>query len=135
MRARVISLEADEGGVVTLAIGDVQIAAMDHLGNGGSTQACPKSDDFFVSFSCLFRDSVSWDDIFSSNPDGRSELVPTGLWSYFAFGRLVSIDDESGSAIAKCGPFDLPLPVEVTDSSLVGSSVAFEIQRLDAWRA
>ena len=47
----------------------------------------------------------------------------------------MAVDDESGSAIAKCGPFEIPLPLEVSDPSLVGASVGFEIQRLDAWRA
>jgi hypothetical protein len=80
MRASVISSEADEGGVVTLAIGGVQITAMDHLGYGVSKQAVPRiGDEFAVSFSCLFPDDVSWDDVFSGNPDGRSELVPAGL--------------------------------------------------------
>lgn len=136
MRACVISSEADEGGVVTLAIGGVQIAAMDHLGYGASKQAIPRTgDEFAVSFSCLFPDDVSWDEVFSGNPDGRSELVPAGLWSYLAFGRLVAVDDGSGSAIARCGPLELPLPLEVSDPSLVGSPVGFKIQRLDAWRA
>lgn len=136
MQARVISSEADEGGVVTLAIGGTQIAAMDHLGYGSSVQALPKvGDDFVVSFSCLFADDVSWKDVFSGNPDGRSELVPTGIWSYLAFGTLAAVDGGSGEAVARCGLCDLPMPVEVTDTSLVGSFVAFKVQRLDAWRA
>jgi hypothetical protein len=136
MLARVISLEADEGGVVTLSIDGVQIAAMNHLGYGASSQAVPSvGDEFVVSFSCLFPDDVSWGSVFSDNPSGRSELVRTGLWSYRAFGTLVAIDARGLGAIAKCGPFELPLPVEVSDSSLVGSPVAFEVQRLDAWRA
>lgn len=136
MRACVISSEADEGGVVTLAIGGVQIVAMDHLGYGASNQAIPRiGDEFAVSFSCLFPDDVSWDEVFSGNPGGRSELVPAGLWSYLAFGSLVAVDDDSGSAIARCGPLELPLPLEVSDPSLVGSSVGFKVQRLDAWRA
>lgn len=116
MRACLISSEADEGGVVTLAVAGVQIAAMDHLGYGASKQAVPRiGDEFAVSFSCLFPDDVSWDEVFSGNPDGRSELVPAGLWSYLAFGRLVAVDDGSGSATARCGLLELPLPIEVSE--------------------
>jgi hypothetical protein len=136
MHARVVSREADEGGVVTLEIGGVHIAAMDNLSYGKSEQAYPNiGDEFVVEFSCMFSDDVTWMDVFSGNAEGRSELVPTGTWSYSAFGSLVSVDGENGDAIARCGACDLPLPIQISDRALIGSFVSFDVQRLDAWRA
>jgi hypothetical protein len=136
MRARVISAESDEGGSVVLAIGDVRLTAMDHLGYGKSEQPRPAiGDEFVPAFSCQFDDSASWDSVFAGNPERRSELVPTGLWSYCAFGTLIAIDEGDQEAVARCGPCDIPLPIEVSDPSLVGAFVAFEVQRLDVWRA
>lgn len=86
-------------------------------------------------FSCQFPDDVTWSDVFSGNAEGRSELIPTGTWSYSAFGSLVSVDDENGEAIATCGSCALPLPIQISDPALVGSFVSFEVSRLDAWRA
>ena len=74
---------------------------MNQLGYGASAQDVPSvGDEFVVSFSCLFRDDVSWGAVFSDNPGGRSELVSTGLWSHVAFGTLVAIDDQSDCGIA-----------------------------------
>lgn len=109
---------------------------MDHLGYGASKQPFPNvGDEFEVEFSCLFMDDVTWQDVFSGNPNGRSELVSTGTWSYTAFGSLIAVDGQDGDARARCGACDLPLPIEITDSGLLGSFVSFDVQRLDAWRA
>ena len=113
-----------------------QLKAMDHLGYGRSDQPYPKVGDEFVPvFSCEFSEADSWVSVFAGNPEQRSELVSTGLWSYRALGELVSVDDGDRVAVAKCGPCEVPMPIEVSDTSLIGAFVGFDIARLDAWRA
>ena len=136
MRALIIASDGEEGGLVVLEVDGQRLGAMDCTGYGHSEQAYPEvGSEFTPKFACLFGDDASWSSVFSGNPEHRSEVVSTGAWSYRAFGKLISVDIDVGEAVARCGPCDLPLPIEVSDPALIGASVAFDVQRLDVWRA
>lgn len=135
MRARLISSEPEEGGLVVLALEQGCLNAMDCLGHKGG-RPVRVGEEFEVEFSCLHGEGEDWHVVFTSNPRKERRLERIGLWSYRAFGEVVRVEgQDQDEAIADCGICQLPLPISVSDPSCVGQFVGFTIQRLDAWRA
>ncbi|MFT3799764.1 MAG: hypothetical protein QM766_00965 [Burkholderiaceae bacterium] len=130
---RIIAIDRDEGGAVSLQSGDIVLRAMDCLGY--VSEPYPEvGDTIDVEFSCLHGEEQAWEQIFGSNPDRLRQLVPTGLWSYQAFGEIVSLGDSGDEPQVACGVVELPLPVRTSDPRCLGEFVSFSVARLDAWR-
>lgn len=138
MNARLISVEDDEGGAAVISIEGVEVTAMDCLGYGTLDQPYPKVGQIFEPrFTCLFDDSepTDWLTVFGGNPLEEQRLEPTGTWSYRAYGKLVANDSPDDDLLADCGGPLIPLPIDVCGSENIGAFVAFNIIRLNVWRA
>jgi hypothetical protein len=138
MISTLFKASGEEGGVAVISINGVEVNAMDHMVYGASNQPYPKvGESFFAEFDCRFDDDIkaTWGSVFNGNPERKETLVPIGLWSYKAFGRLVSIDGPDTKALADCGGILLPLPIEVSSDEYLNHFVAFDVLRLDVWRA
>lgn len=134
MRARLVSSKNEEGGLVVLELDAGAVNAMDCIGYS-SNPPISVGTEFEVEFSCLYEEGEDWHFVFSSNPRKERRLEQTGLWSYKAFGEIMSVESEGQySAIADCGICQIPLPISVSDPDCVGQFVGFTVQRLDAWR-
>jgi hypothetical protein len=133
MRARLLSSEHEEGGLVVLAVGDEKVYAMDCLGY--SAAPYPEvGETFDVEFRCLHSDHEDWESFFAGNIDGTKKLERIGHWSYRVLGTLTAVDSPGTEALVDCGICTLPAPIEIQDEACLGKYVGFEIQRLDAWR-
>jgi hypothetical protein len=138
MKARLITVEDEEGGTAVIAIDGVELTAMDCLGYGTSDQPYPKVGDYFKPyFTCLFDDneSVDWKAVFEANPFEEQRLESIGTWSYRAYGKLVQNDGPDEYLFADCGGPLLPLPIDVFGDEKIGSFVGFNIMRLSVWLA
>jgi hypothetical protein len=136
MNAQLIDIDGEEGGVAILSIGGIELHAMDCLGYGQSAQPYPKAgDEFSPNFTCQTDEDVTWESFFNGNPQREQKIERTGLWSYKAYGKLVSIGTASADAQVDCGICRIPSPIEVTNPQCIGEFVFFEITRLDVWRA
>lgn len=135
MRAKLISTEGDEGGLAVLLVNGVEIQAMDCLGYATSNAPVPLvGQEFEPKFTCLFSDNETWKDVFQGNPDQLKKLVTTGLWSYRAYGQIVTPGGNDEEVEVECGEISVPLPFEVHDPQCLGEFVAFDIERLSVWR-
>lgn len=138
MIAQLISVEDDESGAAVIAIGGVEVVAMDCLGYGTSNQPYPKVGQVFEPrFTCLFDDGkpTDWLTVFGGNPLEEQKLEPTGIWSYRAYGKLVPNESPDGDLLADCGGPRIPLPIDVFGIENIGAFVGFDIMRLAVWRA
>lgn len=136
MPAQLVSTENEEGGLAVILMGGERIAAMDCLGYGRSAQRYPKvGESFAPKFTCLFDEDESWLEIFEGNQENSLRLVPTGIWSYRAFGKIISVDGPDSEASVDCGACQIPAPIEISDPSQIGVFIAFNIERLSVWRA
>jgi hypothetical protein len=138
MKAQLVSIEEDEGGLAVVSFAGVEISAMDCLGYGESEQSYPMVDQLFEPrFTCLFDDDdpVDWNSLFNGNPFEEQRLKSTGIWSYRAFGKLVAGDSPEQNLLADCGGPLIPLPIDVYGDEEIGAYVAFNIMRLSAWSA
>jgi len=73
--------------------------------------------------------------VFGGNALEEQKLEPTGIWSYRAYGKLVPNESADGDLLADCGGPLIPLPINVFGVENIGAFVAFDIMRLDVWRA
>jgi len=138
VNALLISVEDDEGGAAVIEIGGIEVTVMDCLGYGTSKQPYPKVGAVFEArFTCLFDDGTptDWLTVFGGNPQQQQRLEPTGIWSYRAYGKLVSGSNPDDGLLADCGGPLIPLPIDVNGGENIGSFVAFNIMRLSVWRA
>ncbi len=76
----------------------------------------------------LYDDSEEWESIFSGNPEAKKELEHQSSWCYKAYGIITSIKP----VMVDVGLFNVEAPIESNDEKLVGKSIAFTIERLDA---
>ena len=81
-------------------------------------------------FSGLEDEAEEWDSIFNSNPDKLKELQHQSGWVYRAYGKIISIKP----VIVDIGLFETEAPIQIqtNDINVIGSYIAFTIQRLDA---
>lgn len=136
-KAKLISIDEDEGGLALLLINGVEIGAMNCLGYGICDTPYPTIGSFFEpKFSCLFDENldVDWHTVFEGNPDQEKRMHRIGVWSYRALGRIVEIEVDSYTALADCGGCLIPLPITMYDSDYIGAYVGFDISRLNVWR-
>jgi hypothetical protein len=66
--------------------------------------------------------------MFSSNPENKKELEHQSGWRYRAYGIITSINP----VLVDVGLLEIEAPINSNDEKLVGESVAFTIDRLDA---
>jgi hypothetical protein len=136
MNAKLIDTDGEEGGVVVLSIGGIELRAMNCLGYGQSSQRCPKTgEEFRATFSCQPNGETTWESFFGGNPHREQKLESTGQWSYKVYGKLVSAETSSNEAQVDCGVCCISAPIEVSDPACIGEFVFYEISRLDVWRA
>ncbi len=76
----------------------------------------------------LYYEDEEWESMFSGNPDGKKELEHQSGWRYRAYGVITSIKP----VMVDVGLFKIEAPIESNDEKLVGESIAFTIERLDA---
>lgn len=137
MKALLVSVEDEEGGLAVVVVNGMTLHAMDCLGYATSANAYPKAGELFeVRFTCLFDDheNQDWDSVFKGNPSEELRMERLGHWSYRAFGRIVGVDGPNGEARADCGGCLLPLPIEVSSTDSIGAYVSFKILQLNVWR-
>lgn len=138
MKARLVSIEEDEGSAAVISFDGVEVTAMDCLGYGKSAQSYPTVGQIFEPrLTCLFDDDdpVDWNSLFGGNPFEEQRLESTGTWSYRAYGKLVAADGTDQNFLADCGGPLVPLPIDVYGDEEIGSYVAFNIMRLSVWLA
>lgn len=110
----------------TLEIDGVEIIAMDEFG-GNRYKA---GEEIAVRLSVgLHYENEEWESMFLGNPDSKKELEHQSGWRYRAYGIVISINPE---VIVDVGIAHLSAPVDTTDPRMVGESIAFTIERLDA---
>lgn len=142
MYAKLIRSDAEEGGTIVIEINGQQITGMDNLVYSALAYPAP-GEEFAVRFTCMFDEEAMQDKadysntdrsaMFNANPLQEQGLRSTGLWSYHASGKLLSLDGENSVALADCGGCLLPIPIEVTDPEYLGQFIAFDISRLNVW--
>ena len=66
--------------------------------------------------------------MFSGNPEAKKELEHQSGWCYRAYGIITSIKP----VMVDVGLLEIESPMNSNDEKLVGESVAFTIERLDA---
>jgi hypothetical protein len=143
MLAKLIRSTGEEGDAMIIEINGRQITGMDNVVY--SALPYPKPDEEFeVRFTCMFVDDfdigpahdehVQWQVVFNGNAFEEQMLIPTGLWSYRALGKLVRLDTYDNIALADCGAGLIPIPLEVSDPDCLGCFIGFDIFRLDIWR-
>jgi TPR repeat protein len=72
---------------------------------------------------------LTWDELSRSNSNNVSELVHTKNWSYFAYGKIISIDP----VLCDCEGAEIEAPIESSDYTLIGKYIGFEINVLTAF--
>ena len=84
--------------------------------------------EFNVELSAELDDSWPWEKVFAANPDRRIGLEPLGGPSYFALGRISSIEPVR----IDCGLLIEERAVHTHDPRVIGEFVGFRIETLDA---
>ncbi|GAA0404647.1 hypothetical protein GCM10009133_11590 [Cocleimonas flava] len=81
-------------------------------------------------FSGLEDESEEWESIFNGNPDELKKLQHQSGWKYRAYGKIISIKP----VIVDIGLFETEAPFQIqsNDIKVIGSYIAFTIQRLGA---
>lgn len=143
MLAKLIRSTGEEGDAIIIEINGRKITGMDNVVYSALPYPQP-DEEFEVRFTCVFDDDAitginldahaQWQAVFNGNPFEEQALNSTGIWSYRALGKLVSLDTDDGIALADCGGCLLPIPLEVSDPDCLGCFMGFDILRLDIGR-
>lgn len=102
--------------------------------NGVSYNAFSFNNDFKaglvfdVEFSHI-SDEITWEEKFNNNPEKKMCLVRTDEWSYYGYGKIVSIKP----VIADFGHITLDLGDWTNDERVIGEYIFWKILRLDIW--
>ena len=113
----------------TIEVDGVKFVAMDEF--GGDRYQPGDNIDICLSVGLHYEDE-EWESMFSGNPEAKKELEHQWGWRYRAYGIVTEIDPE---VIADVGITHLSAPIETSDPRVVGESIAFTIDRLDAYRS
>lgn len=76
----------------------------------------------------LFYEGEEWESMFSGNPEAKKELEHQSGWRYRVYGIISAINP----VMVDVGLFEIEAPIDSNDQKLVGESVAFTVERLDA---
>ncbi|MDW6005325.1 hypothetical protein [Vibrio mangrovi] len=127
MIAKIIKVADEEGLPTYLEIEGKVYEAMDCI---GYQKAVTEGEIIDVELSVGIDDEdETFEQIFDGNPDCIEELSCTGGWSYKAYGFIKSVDP----VVVSCGSVQINEPFEISDESLIGEYIAFNIVRLDVW--
>lgn len=110
----------------TIEVDGVEIVAMDEF--GGEKYEAGEEIDVRLSVG-LHYDDEEWESMFSGNPKAKKELERQSGWRYRAYGIVSSIEPE---VMVDVGIVQLSAPIDTSDPRVIGESIAFTIQRLDA---
>jgi len=78
-------------------------------------------------FSILRLREQAWDSMFRGNPERRKELIPTGQWSYYGYGEIVSVRP----VVVDFGDFTFDIGDITSDQRCVGEFIHVIIDCLD----
>jgi len=109
-----------------IEVDGMEVLVMDDF--GGSEYEAGDEINLHLSVG-LYFDEEDWDSMFSGNPEAKKELEHQSGWRYRAYGVIVSVDPE---VIVDVGITQLAAPINSSDPRMVGESIAFTIERLDA---
>ena len=110
----------------TLLVEGVELRVMDSFGGADCTPG--QEIDVDISVGLNYEDE-EWESMFGGNPTNKKALLDNGGWSYRALGLITTIDPE---VMVDVGIMKLEAPINTNDASVIGASVAFTINRLDA---
>jgi len=110
----------------TVVVDGLELKAMDEF--NGESYLPGQEVDITISVGMHYEDE-SWESMFSGNPHGKTELQHQSGWTYRALGIVVSIKPD---VMVDIGFAELEAPISTSDINVVGASVAFTINRLDA---
>ncbi|HAS26770.1 hypothetical protein BCT41_24930 [Vibrio splendidus] len=110
----------------TIEVDGVKVVAMDEF--GGDRYQAGENIDIRLSVGLHYEDE-EWESMFSGNPEAKKELEHQSGWRYRAYGVVTGIDPE---VIVDVGITHLSAPIDTSDRKVVGESIAFTIDRLDA---
>lgn len=100
-----------------------------HVMDGFSTERLSSGDTVNIEIvSGLFYENEEWESMFSGNPEGKKELEHQSGWRYRAYGIITSINP----VMVDVGTLEIEAPISSHDEKLIGESVAFTVERLDA---
>lgn len=139
MKLRLVNRAPKPDGVLLVALGGVQVRAIDRLARGSSPQAIPQPGDEFDASLSYQLDLDREPRLLPVDASEPSSLRQTSGCGADAVGVILSIDSVSPErrvmvAQVDCGGWVLPAPVDVTDAALIGRRVAFTISELEVWR-
>lgn len=139
MKLRLVNRAPQPDGVLLVALGDVQVRAIDRLTRGTSPQATPQPGDEFDASVSYQLDLDREPHLLPVDASAPSSLRQTSGCGADAVGVILSIDSVSPErrvmvGQVDCGGWVLPAPMDVTDAALIGRRVAFTIAALEVWR-
>ncbi|MDH5178066.1 MAG: hypothetical protein OEZ39_16300 [Gammaproteobacteria bacterium] len=124
MKAKFISTEG-EYLVAIIEVNGKKLHVMDEF----STEALSSGETVYLEIvPGLYYEKEEWESMFTGNPEAKKELEHQSSWRYRAYGIVTSIKP----VMVDVGLFEIEAPIESNDEALVGESVAFTIERLDA---
>lgn len=95
---------------------------------GGDRYQAGGNIDICLSVGLHYEDE-EWESMFSGNPEAKKELEHQSGWRYRAYGIVTGIDPK---VIVDVGITHLSAPIDTSDRKVLGESIAFTIDRLDA---
>lgn len=108
-----------------IRVDDQDISVMDSFGGDKIT---PGEEFDIEIYAGLYNDEDSWEGIFEGNPNNEKKLEPLGNWRYKIYGIVSSINP----VLVDVGIMHLEAPITTHDERVIGESVAFRVERLDA---
>ncbi len=78
----------------------------------------------------VYSEEESWEALFSGNPHKTKSLIHIKDWEYQANGIIISV---SPDVMVDVGITILEAPITSNDHRLIGESISFKINRLDAY--
>lgn len=109
------------------AVDGMNLIAMDEFGGDRFT----KGEIIELELSIgLYHEDESWESMFEGNPSGQKTLEHLGGWRYRAYGIITRIDPE---ILVDVGLAELEAPIDTKDKRVVGETIAFTINRLNAF--
>ena len=115
----------------TVEVGGVQYVCMECFLYGPGPYPTT-GQTFDARFLALTPSDADGNLAFDSNPENAKRLDPAGGWRYRAYGEVIATAPE---AIVDCGGLVVNAGCPVPDAVREGDFLAFEIERLDCWRA
>ncbi len=113
----------------TIEINKNQYFVMDHFYG----EKLKKNQQIEIELSVgVYSEEESWETMFSGNPDRTKSLNHIKGWGYQANGIITSITPD---VMVDVGIAVLDAPITSNDQRLVGESISFKINRLDAYPA